>query len=159
MQNLGFNGFSPFNPLVKETYRLYQSGMRFPILLTVSLAISVLNTLAQDAKTNSAAKSDAPIHITVAEAKNHIGANAVVTGVIAEVNKAEKLVRLNFEKPFPDNVFTAVIFARNTNDFPEVDKLKGKTVEVSGKVADYRNRPQIVVNTTNQIKVIEKEAK
>jgi len=133
--------------------------MKYLIILALFLSLSSQNIFADDAKTNAPAKTDGPIKVAAADAKKHVGAEAVVTGVIAEVNKAAALVRLNFEKPYPENVFTAVIFSRNTNDFPEVDKLKGKTVEVSGKIAEYRNRPQIVVNSTNQIKVIEKEAK
>jgi len=129
------------------------------VVSSVLFGLASLKLPAQDAKTNAPAKAAGPIKVTAAEAKKHVGEEAVVTGVIAEVNKAASLVRLNFEKPYPENVFTAVIFARNTNDFPEVDKLKGKTVEVSGKIAEYRNHPQIVVNGTNQIKVIEKEAK
>jgi DNA/RNA endonuclease YhcR with UshA esterase domain len=80
--------------------------------------------------------------------------------MIVEVSKkSASLIRLNFDKPFPQNTFTAVIFASDTNKFPEVDKLQGKMVEVSGKVAEYRGHPQIVVNSTNQIKVVDKEAK
>ena len=59
-----------------------------------------------------------------ADAKANIGTNAIVTGKIVEVNIAEKLVRLNFEKPFPKQLFTAVIFGDKTNLFPDLDKLK-----------------------------------
>jgi DNA/RNA endonuclease YhcR with UshA esterase domain len=133
--------------------------MKYPVVLSVLLILSASHTFPADANTNSAAKKDAPINVTAADAKKHVGENAVVTGTVAEVNKAASLVRLNFEKPYPDNTFTAVIFARNTNDFPEVEKLKGKTVEISGKIAEYRSHPQIVLNSTNQLKVIEKVAK
>lgn len=108
--------------------------------------------------TNSAAKGTEPIKIAATDAKDHVGANALVTGTIAEVYKKSGPYRLNFEQPFPKNVFTAVIFARNTNDFPEIDKLKGKKVQVSGKIADYRGHPEIVVSSTNQIKLMEKPA-
>jgi len=83
----------------------------------------------------------------------------VVKGKIAEVNVGERIVRLNFEQPYPNNPFTAVIFPANTNKFPEVEKLKGKTVEISGKIAQYRERPQIVLTSTNQVKVIEETIK
>jgi DNA/RNA endonuclease YhcR with UshA esterase domain len=125
----------------------------------ILLGFCGLSGLAEDAKTNAAAKSAEPIKIKAEEAKKHVGEEAIVRGTIAEVNKAAALVRLNFEKPFPNSVFTAVIFARNTNDFPEVDKLQGKSVEVSGKIAEYRNRPQIILNSTNQLKVVEKAEK
>ena len=99
------------------------------------------------------------ITITAAQAKDHIDTEATVTGTVFEVNKAEKLVRLNFDKPFPNQTFTAVVFASKTNLFPEIEKLKGKKVEVTGKIAAYRDRPQIVLNSTNQLKLVESEAK
>ena len=123
----------------------------FAILLT-SLALAGTSVNAQDAKTNDTVK------IPASQAKDHIGSQAVVSGKIAEVNIAEKLVRLNFEKPFPAHVFQAVIFSDHTNLFPDVAKLKGKTIEVSGKIAAYRERPQIILTATNQLKVIEATA-
>ena len=133
--------------------------MKYLVVLSALLGLSASNLRAADAKSDSSPKTNAPVNITATEAKKHVGEDAVVTGTIAEVNKSASLVRLNFDKPYPDNVFTGVIFSRNTNDFPEVEKLKGKTVELSGKIAEYRNRPQIVINSTNQVKVIEKETK
>jgi hypothetical protein len=92
------------------------------------------------------------------EAKKHINAEAIVTGKIAEVNVAERLVRLNFERPYPSNTFTAVIFADKTNLFPNVRELKDKTVEVTGKIADYHGHPEIILTSTNQLKVVAKAA-
>lgn len=123
--------------------------MRTLVLLVTLLGLASASVNAQEAKTNDTAK------IPASQAKDHIGANAVVTGKIAEVNIAEKLIRLNFEKPFPAHVFQAVIFSANTNLFPDVAKLKGKTIEITGKIAAYRERPQIVLTATNQLKVVE----
>jgi DNA/RNA endonuclease YhcR with UshA esterase domain len=109
--------------------------------------------LAEEAKTNSP-----PPIIQASEAKGHIGINAVVAGKIVEVNKAAKIVHLNFEKPFPKQPFEAVVFGRSTNQFPDLDQLKGKNVEVSGKITDYQGRAQIVLESTNQLKVVEKTA-
>jgi DNA/RNA endonuclease YhcR with UshA esterase domain len=100
-------------------------------------------------------KTNAPVKIPASIAKQHINADAIVTGKVAEVNKAQRLVRLNFEKPFPNQTFTAVIFANKTNLFPEIDKLKDKIVEISGKIADYRGRPEIILTSTNQLRVVE----
>ena len=109
---------------------------------------------AQNAGTNAPA-TNAPVKIAASEAKSHIDANASVTGKVAEVNVAERLVRLNFDNPFPKQVFTVVIFAAKTNLFPEIEKLKDKTVEVTGKISDYRGRPEIVLTSTNQLKIVE----
>jgi DNA/RNA endonuclease YhcR with UshA esterase domain len=124
-----------------------------------SLALLTRTALAQAISTNlppSNAETNAPINITAAEAKNHLKADAVVTGTIAEVHLGAGVVHLNFEQPFPNAVFTAVIFADKTNLFPEVAKLKGKTVEVSGKITEYRGRPEIILANTNQLKIVEK---
>jgi DNA/RNA endonuclease YhcR with UshA esterase domain len=112
------------------------------------------SSLCQNAQTTT----NQPVRILAGEAKDHLSAQAIVTGKVAEVNKAASLVRLNFEQPYPKQVFTAVIFAAKTNLFPEIEKLQGKTVEISGKIADYRGRPQIILTSTNQLKIVEKSA-
>lgn len=109
--------------------------------------------LAEEGKTNS------PPRITAYEAKNHIDSQAVVFGKVVEIYTTDKLVRLNLGKPFPQQTFTAVIFADKTNQFSEFDKLKGKTIEVSGKIILYREKPQIILNSTNQLRIVESSLK
>jgi DNA/RNA endonuclease YhcR with UshA esterase domain len=133
--------------------------MKQLMALAILCTFCGLNSLAADSKTNAAAKSSEAVKIKAEEAKKHVGEQAIVSGTVAEVNRSASLVRLNFEKPYPNTVFTAVIFNRNTNDFPEVDKLKGKSIEITGKVADYHGHPEIVLNSTNQVKVVEKDQK
>ena len=118
--------------------------MRQFIIATL-FAFSLLKLGAQETNTN------APSKIPASQAKDFVGSEKTVTGKVVEVNVAEKLIRINFDKPFPNQTFTAVIFAAKTNLFPEVEKLKDKTVEVSGKIAVFRDRPQIILTTTNQL--------
>ena len=119
--------------------------------LALLLALGAfLTASAQDASTTNTP----PLRVQALEAKKHINSEAIVSGKIAEVNVAERLVRLNFERPYPSNTFTAVIFADKTNLFPNVRELKDKTVEVTGKIADYRGRPEIILTSTNQLKVV-----
>jgi DNA/RNA endonuclease YhcR with UshA esterase domain len=101
------------------------------------------------------AQTNPPATIPASEAKKYIGEQKTVTGKVAEVNKAEKLVRLNFDKPFPRQSFTVVIFGATTNQFSELDALQGKVIEVTGKIAEYRERAQIVLTSTNQLRVIQ----
>lgn len=100
-------------------------------------------------------KTDESLRISAAQAKEHIGAQAVVSGKVAEVNIAKAIIRINLDKAYPAQPFTAVIFSEKTNLFPDVANLKGKSVEVSGKISAYRERPQIVLTSTNQLKVVE----
>ena len=101
------------------------------------------------------ATTNAPTQIPASQAKEFIGSEKAVTGMIVEVNQAEKMVRLNFDKRFPGQTFTAIIFAAKTNLFSDLPKLKGKMVEVRGKIVEYRGRPQIVLVSTNQLQVLE----
>jgi DNA/RNA endonuclease YhcR with UshA esterase domain len=124
------------------------------ISAVVLLLLSFLwATTAQEDKTNA---TNTPTRIPAAEAKDHVGVNATVTGTVADVYKTERLVRLNFDKPYPNQTFTAVIFSSNTNLFTssDLDKSKGKKVEVTGKIALYRDHPEIVINATNVFKIV-----
>lgn len=117
--------------------------------LVLAFGLFTSGLLAQETKTNSPAK------IPANAAKDHIGEQKTVTGKIVEVNRAEKLVRLNLDQPFPRQTFTIVIFASQTNQFQDLDALQGKTIEVSGKITEYRQRPQMVLTSTNQIRIIQ----
>jgi len=131
-------------------------------VLAVLLGLLAAPAVALENGTNSSSTnspgSAAPVRISAAEAKDHIGSPAIVSGKVAEVNVAERLVRLNLDKPFPNQAFTAVVFTSKTNLFPDLAALKGKEVEISGTIADYRGRPEIVLNTTNQLKVLDAPA-
>lgn len=136
-----------------QTVRVcYQQGMKSLAILISLLGLLSASALGQETKTN------ASVQIPATEAKQHINSEATVTGKIVEVNKTAKVVHLNFDQPFPNQPFEAVIFATRTNLFPEVDQLKGKTVEVTGKITEYHNRAEIILNNTNQLKVVESAA-
>ena len=93
--------------------------------------------------------------ITPEQAAKKIGQSAVVRGKVVQVNKREKVCNLNFGGTFPNHVFEAVIFAGDFKTFPDLEKLEGKTVELSGKITEYKGKPQIVLKTKSQLKVVE----
>ena len=137
---------------VARNYR-YDWDMKSVSIFVALLTIPGSLVLAQETKPNDA------LRIAAAQAKDHVGDTAVVTGKVAEVNIAARLIRVNLDKAYPAQTFTAVIFSEKTNLFPEIAKIKGKSVEVSGKIAAYRDRPQIVLTSTNQLKVVEVESR
>lgn len=86
---------------------------------------------------------------SASDASKHIGEQATVCGRIAEV-KAATTVRgtptfIDFEKPYPNETFVAVIW--------EHDKVSVGTVPtvgllcVKGTITEYRGRPQIVLRS------------
>ena len=89
------------------------------------------------------------------DAKKMIGTNAVVVGKVADVHKSTKAIQLNFGDKFPDQDFTAVVFAKNFTLFTNLESLTGKTVEVSGKVVEYKGKPEIILTNKGQLKVLQ----
>lgn len=92
--------------------------------------------------------------ISPLEAGDYIGKTVTVKGFIADVYKNEKVAYLNFVEKFPRNPFTAVIFASSFDLFGDVDLYKTKNVEVTGLVSIYKNKPQIILKSKTQIKII-----
>ena len=67
----------------------------------------------------------------------------------------KKNTYLNFGQPFPDATFIAVIFEKDLPNFKYVpaDFLKDKKLCITGKVSIYKDKPQIIVSSEDQIKV------
>lgn len=60
---------------------------------------------------------------------------------------------LNFDRPYPNQTLTVMIAGPNRAKFsrpPEV-LFSGKTVCVTGRIVDYRGKPEIVVENPSQI--------
>lgn len=118
--------------------------------LLIALAMAAAAAAIADDGTNSPPKV-----IGAADAAKHFQETVVVTGRVAQVSIREKLVYLNLDKKFPDSPLTCVIFAGKTNQFGDLSKLSGQQVEVRGRIEDHMNRLQIILNSTNQLKVVE----
>ena len=73
------------------------------------------------------------------EAINHVGEDATVCGVVASAKYATSTRRqptfLNLDKPYPNQVFTAVIWGSDRPQFKyEPESLQGAAVCVSGEI-------------------------
>jgi len=100
--------------------------------------------------------ADAPLvapMIGAGEASSHYDQLMTVTGVVAQVTLRPAIVFINLDKPYPDYPFVAIIHSQDTNQFPEVRGLKGRTVAITGKVVNYHDHPEIVLAKPGQIKV------
>lgn len=117
-----------------------------PSLLLLALSLGVVGS--------EPSKSDLPKKLTPDEAKTMTGKFVTVVGEVAQVRSQEKIIHINFGKPYPYHNFTAVVFASRSNLFPNLDKLPGKTVEVSGKVEEYNGKPQISLQAKTQLRIV-----
>jgi micrococcal nuclease len=94
--------------------------------------------------------------IAASEAADHIGEHQTVCGAVASTRYASSSrgqpTFLNLEKPYPDQIFTVIIWGRNREKFgrPEV-QFKDKDICVSGTIESYRGVPQIEAREPSQI--------
>jgi hypothetical protein len=95
--------------------------------------------------------------IPACEAQNFLGKEVIVEGRVADVYVSKKNnVFLNFERPYPNQCFTAVIFSKNLRNFKEdPKKFYLKKVRVLGKIKEYREKTEIILEDSNQIEVLE----
>ncbi len=92
--------------------------------------------------------------IDACDAKKYIGKKAIVEGKVVEIKNITKAIFLNFERPYPNQCFTAVIFASKFSLFPNVYSYKGKLVRVDGIIKEYNGKPEIILEDPNQIQVV-----
>jgi len=92
------------------------------------------------------------------EARDHAGEYAMVCGVIASASYLQGVrgapTYLNFDEPYPDNEFSAVIFGKNRKNFsPDPETLTGYKACVYGKIKMYKGKPQMELVRADQLSV------
>jgi len=96
--------------------------------------------------------------IPASDAARDMGETGTVCGKVAGARHLDNsLTFLNFDKPYPDTTFTAIIRAENREKFgkPEETYLN-KDICVTGKIEEYNKKPQIALTDTSQIKMASK---
>ncbi len=90
-------------------------------------------------------------------AGKYLGREVIVEGKIVDTyhHLKSNTVFLNFEKPYPNQCFTGVIFRSNLHRFPKNPEkyYLNKTVRIFGEVKEYKGRPEIILETPEQIEV------
>jgi DNA/RNA endonuclease YhcR with UshA esterase domain len=105
----------------------------------------------------SADETNSPVILKIGanEAYKYYDKEMTVTGKVVEITIRPKIAFLNIDHNFPHESLALVMYSNETNNFVNLKALEGKSIEVSGKIRRYRNRPQITLDSTNQLKVIE----
>ena len=95
-----------------------------------------------------------PVKIGATEADQHYDQLMTVTGTVAQVTLKPSIVFINLDQPYPDSPFAAVIHSKDTNQFGNLKSLKGRSVELTGKIQKYHEKPEMVVQKPSQIFVL-----
>ena len=90
------------------------------------------------------------------EAANHIGEQATVCGMVASSKFATQArgqpTFLNLGKPYPEHIFTALIWGSDRPAFPYApESLRGVKICVYGTITAFRGKPEIVTTQPSQI--------
>jgi len=122
------------------------------LLLLLAGALGVLLCYGQTSKTQAT--------ISAAEAKDHIGEVATVCDIVASTRYASSTrgrpTFLNLGKPYPNQIFTVVIWGRDREKFGEPEeKYRDKHICVTGKIILYRGTAEIQVTDPEQIQIKE----
>jgi hypothetical protein len=84
------------------------------------------------------------------EAANHVGETATVCGTVASANYAAGSrgapTFLNLGKPYPNHVFTAVIWGSDRPKFGTPESLAGKVICVTGEIKLFHARHEVVLH-------------
>ena len=96
--------------------------------------------------------------IPASAAKDHMNQTGTVCGKVVGTRyldqSASKITFLNFDKPYPESPFTAIIQGDDRAKFGEPEKIYlNKELCVSGKIEEYNKKPQIVLTEASQVKV------
>ena len=130
--------------------------MRTLFLMLMVLAVAT-RLLADDPSATALPKAGASalVKIGAADAANHYDQEMIVTGKVAQVTIRPTVTFLNFDKPFPQSPFSVVIFHGHSSFHGDANALKGKSVAIKGKIKNYQDKPEIVLDSTNQLTVFD----
>jgi len=129
--------------------------MRTFLSMLVVLAFAIkLSAADTNAPALSKTNTSALLKIGTGEADKHYDQEMIVTGRVAQVTIRPAVTFLNLDKPFPNSPFTVVIFHGHSSFFGDANALKGKTIEIRGKIKNYNDKPEIALDSTNQLTVL-----
>jgi DNA/RNA endonuclease YhcR with UshA esterase domain len=134
-------------------------------LLAISMnAVYAADATKSEVKTGSAGETKV---IKPAEAKNHLDQQVTVEFIVqaASAPAGKGIAFLNAEKNRKSaNNFTAFISGKGLKKFKAEGKIENpavhfyhKKVQVTGKLVMFKEQPEIVIDSPDQIKVVEEE--
>jgi DNA/RNA endonuclease YhcR with UshA esterase domain len=124
------------------------------ILSILTAATLTIKLSAADTNAASKASGSVPLKISAVDATNYYDQTMIVTGKVVQVTIRPSVTFLNLDKPFPNSPFAVVIIHGKTSFYGDANALKGKSIEIRGKIQNYKDKPEIVLNTTNQLTVL-----
>lgn len=105
--------------------------------------------------TNLISETSLPAKISAGEAARYYDETMTVTGKVVEVSVRANVTILDLDRLYPNTPFTAVVFEQNFAQFGDLKRFKDHEVEINGDVIEYHNKPEIILETAGQIKIVD----
>jgi DNA/RNA endonuclease YhcR with UshA esterase domain len=92
--------------------------------------------------------------LPITEAPRKLGSTLCLTGKVLSVERSPSGSAwfLNFCQDYTKCPFSAVVFTKDLRDVGDVRMLAGRTIEVHGKVLQYKGVPEIIIRDARQLK-------
>jgi len=112
------------------------------------VAVAIVKSSAADTNTV------APLKISAADTTNYYDHVMIVTGKVAQVTIRPTVTFLNLDKKYPGSPFEIVIFHGKSSFYGDANLLKGQSIEIKGVIKKFKDKPEIVLDSTNQLTVL-----
>jgi len=148
---------TPAHPLggaVRESLKAYGGTLRALLLVALWVFRHVLACALMAVLLHSRASWSESY--TAQDAVSHIGEIGTVCGLVVSSKFAMRskgqLTFLNLDRPYPNHIFTVVIWGKDRVKFGRPDlTFAGKRICVWGLIADYEGRPEMMATDPAQI--------
>lgn len=88
------------------------------------------------------------------DAASHVGQLVTVQGMADEVHTSDRgHTYISMGGHYPNQAFTGFIRSQDVPQFPNVHSIQGKTVNVSGTIKLYKDKPEIELKSASQLSV------
>ena len=99
--------------------------------------------------------------ITARDALQHVGSRKTVCGKVESPTYASSSrgqpTFLNLDKPYPNQLFTVVIWGRDRSNFPNApeEMYRNQRICATGLIETYRGVPQIEAATSSEVRIVD----
>lgn len=128
------------------------------LLAAAFLLARVVGSRGGGAGVPSAADPELPVY-TPEQAAAHVSERALVCGRVADAAYPDGIrgrpTFLNFERPYPEQPFTAVIWGRDRSKFGQPEETyRDVGLCVAGRIREHEGRPRIELREPRQLRIV-----
>ncbi len=127
-------------------------GVNGIVLITSTFILLAVRVHAQDTNSTPMTATNVPV-IGALQATNYYDQEVVVTGKVAQVSVRSDITFINLDKRYPESPFAIVILKGRSSFSGDATALRGTSIEVKGKVVKYHDKPEMQLNSVDQLTV------